>query len=126
MCNIYSRLLTLPAPYILESCIKIKINLNFYFHTSLLCLKRFVKVLKAFIKPFEAPQRLGHQKDWGLGRKGLTKKLRDAVMRFKCLHSLLRTSISYLQNSYSQVFHITVPLKKLIKKILTLSSFSKI
>ena len=33
--------LTLPAPCILESCIKIKINLNFYFHASLWCLKRF-------------------------------------------------------------------------------------
>ena len=31
---------TLPAPCISESCIKIKINLNFYFHTSLWCLKR--------------------------------------------------------------------------------------
>ena len=30
------------------------VKLNFYFHTSLWCLKRF---LKAFIKPFEAPQR---------------------------------------------------------------------
>ena len=34
-----------------------KINLNFYFHTSLWCLKRFYEDLKAFIKPFEAPQR---------------------------------------------------------------------
>ena len=39
-----------------------KINLNFYFHTSLWCLKRFYeglkgfhKTFKAFIKPFEAP-----------------------------------------------------------------------
>ena len=30
------------------------VKLNFYFHTSLWCLKRF---LKAFIKPFEASQR---------------------------------------------------------------------
>ena len=34
-----------------------KINITFYFHTSLRCLKRFNKALKAFIKPFEAPQR---------------------------------------------------------------------
>ena len=34
--------LTLPAgPCISESCIKIKINLNFYFHTSFWCRKRF-------------------------------------------------------------------------------------
>ena len=49
-----------------------KINSNFYFHTSLWCLKRFyeglkglhetaskgfMKALKAFMKPSEAPQR---------------------------------------------------------------------
>ena len=34
-----------------------KIELNFYFHTSLWCLKRFYEGLKAFIKPFEVPQR---------------------------------------------------------------------
>ena len=48
--------LTLPTPCISESCIKIKINLNFYFHTSLRCLKRFYEGLKG-LKPFEAPQR---------------------------------------------------------------------
>ena len=45
--------ITLKDPFISESCIEIKIELNFYFHTSLWCLKRFY----AFIKPFEAPQR---------------------------------------------------------------------
>ena len=50
-------LLTLLFPFISESCIEIKIKLNFYFHTSLWCLKGFMKALKAFIKPFEAPQR---------------------------------------------------------------------
>ena len=34
--------LTLPVPCISESCIEIKIKLNFYFHTSLLCLKDFI------------------------------------------------------------------------------------
>ena len=33
--------LTLSAPRISENCINIKINVNFYFHTSLLCLKWF-------------------------------------------------------------------------------------
>ena len=33
--------LTLPAPCISESCIKININLNFYFHSCFWCLKRF-------------------------------------------------------------------------------------
>ena len=44
--------LTLPAPYILESWFKIKINLNFCFHTSLLCLKKFYKGLKGLYKTF--------------------------------------------------------------------------
>ena len=36
-----------------------KINLKFYFHTFLFCdaSKGFMKALKAFIKPFKAPQR---------------------------------------------------------------------
>ena len=33
--------LTLPVPCISESRIEVKINSNFYFHTSLWCLKRF-------------------------------------------------------------------------------------
>ena len=37
--------LTLPVPCILKSCNKIKINLNFYFHTSLWSLKRFYEGL---------------------------------------------------------------------------------
>ena len=38
--------LTLKDPIVSESCIEIKIKLNFYFHTSLWCLKRFYKGLK--------------------------------------------------------------------------------
>ena len=49
-------ILTLKDPIISEICIKIKIELNFYFHTSLWCLKRFYEGLKG-LKPFEAPQR---------------------------------------------------------------------
>ena len=50
-------MLTLKDPIISESCIEIKIELSFYFDTSLWCLKRFYEGIKAFIKPFEAPQR---------------------------------------------------------------------
>ena len=42
--------LTLPASCISESCIIIKINLNFYFHTSLIST-----LLCGALKPFEAP-----------------------------------------------------------------------
>ena len=38
--------LSLKDPFISESCIEIKIELNFYFHTSLWCLKRFYEGLK--------------------------------------------------------------------------------
>ena len=39
-------LLTLNVgPCIPENCIEIKINLNFYFHTFLWCLKRFYEVI---------------------------------------------------------------------------------
>ena len=55
--KLHLRFLTLKDPLISESCIEIKIKLNFYFHTSLWCLKRFYEGFKAFIKPFEAPQR---------------------------------------------------------------------
>ena len=49
--------LTLPAPRISESCIKIKINLNFYFHTSLWCLKRFYEGIYGLHKTLVAPQK---------------------------------------------------------------------
>ena len=37
--------------------LKWEINLHFYFHASLWCLKMFIKVVKALTKPFEAPQK---------------------------------------------------------------------
>ena len=39
-------MLILNVPCISESCIEIKIKLNFYFYTSLWCLKRFYESLK--------------------------------------------------------------------------------
>ena len=50
-------LLTLNVPCISKSCVEIKIKLNFYFHTSLWCLKRFYEGLKGIHKTFEATQR---------------------------------------------------------------------
>ena len=43
--------LTLTAPCITKSCIKIKINLTFYFHTTFWYLKDFMKVLIFSIPP---------------------------------------------------------------------------
>ena len=51
-CKKLGTLLTLPASYISESCIKIKINLNVYFYTSLWYLKRFYEDLKDLHKTF--------------------------------------------------------------------------
>ena len=47
-----TKILTLATPCISEICIKIKINLNLYFHTSLCCLKRFYEGLKGLHKTF--------------------------------------------------------------------------
>ena len=44
-CIGHAFLLTLSVTCISESCIKSKISLNFYFHTSLWCLKRFYEGL---------------------------------------------------------------------------------
>ena len=41
-------MLTLKDPIISESCIEIKIELSFYFDTSLWCLKRFYEGIKVF------------------------------------------------------------------------------
>ena len=48
-----------PSPSRLDPGQWEKINLNFYFHTSLWCFKTFYKVLKAFIKLSVTPQRSG-------------------------------------------------------------------
>ena len=62
--KVFINLLTLPAPSISEKCIKIKIDINFYFHTSLRCLKRFYEDLKDLHKTF-----------WGTTKKYKNKNL---------------------------------------------------
>ena len=59
-----SIILTIKDPLISESCIKIKIKLNFYFHTSLWCFKRFYESLKGLHKTF-----------WGTTKKCENKNL---------------------------------------------------
>ena len=49
--------LSLTALCIPETCIKINVNLSFYFHTSLCYLRRFYEGLEAFKKSFEVQQR---------------------------------------------------------------------
>ena len=60
--NLWRAVLTLPAPCISESYVKI--NLSFYFHTSLWCLKRFYEGLKGLHKTF-----------WGTTKKCENKNL---------------------------------------------------
>ena len=50
--SVESNQLTLPAPCFSEGCNKMKINLIFYFQTSLWCLRRFYKGLKGLHKTF--------------------------------------------------------------------------
>ena len=53
-----------PGLRILESCVEIKININFYFCTSLWCLERFYEGLKGLHKTF-----------WGTTKKCENKNL---------------------------------------------------
>ena len=66
LCNHLNSLiyLTFPVLCISESCIEIKINLNFYFHTSLWCRNSF----------YEGPKGL-HKTFWGTTRKCENKNL---------------------------------------------------
>ena len=65
--------LTLPTPCISESCIEIKIKLNFYFHTSLRCLKTFWGTTK---KCEKKKFNLFFSLRPGLGREGWQMTLR--------------------------------------------------
>ena len=49
--------LTLPVPYISESCIEIKMKLKFLFSHFFVLPQKVLRTFKTFIKPFEAPQR---------------------------------------------------------------------
>ena len=56
--------LALNVPCISEGCIEIRIKLNFYFHTSLWCLKRFYEGFYDLDKTF-----------WGTAKKCENKNL---------------------------------------------------
>ena len=52
--KLYSRLLSPSCP---DSGVKEKINLKFYFHSSLWYPKGFLKAVNSFIKPFEVDRK---------------------------------------------------------------------
>ena len=62
--SINGLLLVFPVLCISETCIEIKINLNFYFHTSLWCLEGFYEGLKGLYKTL-----------WGTTKKCENKNL---------------------------------------------------
>ena len=79
----------LPAPYISESCIKIKINLNFYFCTSLWCLKRFYE---------------------GLYKRGVKKKL---IWFFFFVRDFVKKGQNARTLFFNGLFHFCITLKKI-------------
>ena len=79
----------LPAPYISESCIKIKINLNFYFCTSLWCLKRFYE---------------------GLYKRGVKKKL---IWFFFFVRDFVKKGQNARTLFFNGLFHFFIRLKKI-------------
>ena len=94
-------ILILPASHIWESWIKIKINSNFYFHTSFWCLKRFYEGLQGRHKTF-----------WGFTKKFENKNLTwffhvfkgtQKVSQYSC-HMILDVSEMFLNKS-SQNHH---------------------
>ena len=71
---VHSTSLTLNALCISESCIKIKIKLNFYFRTSLWWLKRFYEGLWCIRRFYEGLKGL-HKIFWGITKKCENKNL---------------------------------------------------
>ena len=57
-------ILTLKDPLFSESWIEIKIKLNFYFPTSLWCLKRFHEGLKGLYETFRGTTKKCENKNW--------------------------------------------------------------
>ena len=73
-----------------------KITLNFYFHTSLWCLKRFY--LTTFIKPFEAPQRNVKIKMHGTGRLKVLEAI-DLGSKRRILHAKISRAWLYQEKN---------------------------
>ena len=88
--------LTLSAPRISESWLKIKINLNFYFHTSLWCLNRFYEGLKGLLKTF-----------WGTTEKYENKNLSEffSLRLWSGRKGLINLSDNLLTETYWPVIY---------------------
>ena len=57
--------ITLSAPCISESCIKIRINSNIYFHTTFYCFERFYEGIKSLHKTFWSTAKKCENKTFG-------------------------------------------------------------
>ena len=98
---------------------KIKINLNFYFYSSLWCLKKFSEGLKGLHKPFETPQRSTKIKikfnflfsSGGSGQEGLRKVISSSEQQVALFGLFIVTSSFYqlathcLQKQPPEVFY---------------------
>ena len=89
----YTSLLSLPVPCISESFTEIEIKLNFYFYTSLWCLKRFYEDFQGLHETFWGTTKKCENKNFtdffslrpGLGQKGLKWWL---VYLFSCIRPI--------------------------------------
>ena len=107
--------LTLNVPRISKSCIEIKIKLNFYFHTSLCCLKRFYEGIKGLHKNFwgtamkcenkNLTQFFLFVRDWD--RKGLGLKSDQDYFVYEKIPILMEFFAQFLQCKWFILFHIT-------------------
>ena len=88
-------LLIFPFPCISESWIKMKINLNFYFRTSLWCLKKFYEYLKVHHKIF-----------WDTSTKCVNKNFTlNFSLRPESIQEGLNIAEMQLQAAYSAYIH---------------------
>ena len=89
-------ILTLPVPSTSESCIEIKIKLNFYFHT--------------FTKPFEAPKRSVKRKIWlnffSLSRIGTGRVKTSCFSIIKILRFFYVLHFSVLMKRYCHSHYV--------------------
>ena len=101
--------LTFPAPFISESCVKIKINLNCYFHFSLWCLKRLYEGLSGLQKTFWGTTKKCENKNLsffspcpGSGREGLrVENDSNSIVAYLNINSL-GEKINHLREIYKE------------------------
>ena len=86
---IFCFLVTLPVPFISESCMKI-INLNFYSHTSFWCLRSFYEGIQGLHKTFWGTTKKCENNFLSLSEIGTEKvNVYSTNHRMQCLRTLI-------------------------------------